>query len=211
MNTLLYYVLLVFAVSLASNATPFVGAAYTVYAALIIMDTGANAATLALFIVVTALGASLSKNAMYALGIALRGALSRNRNIALVRGLARTGLLWPIVVVLAIIPGLPLDDYLYIATGAAETKVALLNAYIFLGKLIKSSIEIPIELIIFRSTYHALSSLGLGKLDFQLAFATLFTTLGIVIYKVDWLRVYNWLRSRIRALPSIDEGMINNR
>lgn len=203
MQQLLYYALLVFMVSFISNATPFFGAAYTIYASLILMSIRPNTVTLILFIAITALGAALSKNIMYLLGVALSRPMAKNRNLKFIRALLKLGFLWVIVVILAVIPGLPLDDYLYVGTGAARVSMARLNAYVLLGKLIKSCIEIPIELTLFNATYSALSMFGLGKLEFQVVFAVIFTAMGIILYKLDWWSIYNWLRNRIKILPVI--------
>ena len=206
MHELLYYVLLAFAVSFISNATPFFGAAYTVYASLVLLDLRPTIPLVALFIVVTALGAAVSKNIMYLIGVALRRPMSRGRNMALLRGLLKLGYMWLIVVILAIIPGLPLDDYVYVGTGAAGASLTRLNAYVLLGKLIKSAVEIPIELTMFRAAYEVTSMLGLTRLDFQVAFAVAFTVAGIMLYRLDWLSMYNWLRGRISLLPEVPEA-----
>jgi hypothetical protein len=205
MHELLYYVILAFAVSFISNVTPFFGAAYTVYASLILLDLKPTIPLVALFIVVTALGAAVSKNIMYLIGVALRRPMSRGRNMVLLRGLLKLGYMWLIVVILAIIPGLPLDDYVYVGTGAAGASLIRLNAYVLLGKLIKSAIEIPIELTMLRAAYEATSMLGLTRLDFQIAFAVAFTVAGIMLYRLDWLSIYNWLRGRISLLPEVPE------
>ena len=204
MNTLLYYIALVFAISLVSNATPFFGAAYTVYASIVLMNLKPNIPMVVFFIVITALGAALAKNTMYLIGVALRRPMAKSRNMMLLRGLLRFRFLWLIVIVLAVIPGIPLDDYLYVGTGAAGASLSRLNAYVFLGKLIKSSIEIPIELALLNTIYNATSILGFSKLEFQLTFAIAFTALGIILYKLDWLSMYNWFRRRISVLPDIN-------
>ncbi|ABW02058.1 hypothetical protein [Caldivirga maquilingensis] len=204
MSTLLYYTALVFMISLVSNATPFFGAAYTVYASIVLMNLKPNAPVVILFIVVTALGAALAKNTMYLIGVALRRPMARSRNMIFLRGLLRLGFLWLIIIVLAVIPGIPLDDYIYVGTGAAGASLSRLNAYVFLGKLIKSSIEIPIELTLLNTIYNVTSTLGLSRLEFQLIFAIVFTALGVVLYKLDWWSMYNWLRRRISVLPDIN-------
>ncbi|WP_054854760.1 hypothetical protein [Vulcanisaeta sp. JCM 16161] len=48
-----------------------------------------------------------------------------------------------LVIILAALPGLPLDDYLYIGTGAASINPLKLNAYILVGKLIKAPSKYP--------------------------------------------------------------------
>ncbi|WP_291998902.1 hypothetical protein [Caldivirga sp.] len=204
MDTLLYYTMLVFAVSLVSNATPFFGAAYTVYASVILMNLKPNAPVIILFIVVTALGAALAKNTIYLIGVALRRPMAKSRNMTFLKGLLRLGFLWLVVVILAVIPGIPLDDYLYVGTGAAGASLSRLNAYVLLGKLIKSSIEIPIELTLLNTIYNATSTLGLSRLEFQLTFAVVFTVVGVVLYKLDWWSIYNWFRRRISILPDIN-------
>ncbi|WP_069807999.1 hypothetical protein [Vulcanisaeta thermophila] len=198
-----YTLLSIFLVSFISNALPFFGGAYTVYATLILMrnPTGVNTALVAL---VTALGASVSKNVFYALGIVLRKPLRGTSAVRLISALADRAPLWVLTIILAALPGLPLDDYLYIGSGAARVNALWLNVYIFLGKLVKSFVEIPIELLLFITLFREVHGLGIGLMQFQIIMAVFFTVLGVVIFKVDWLRIYSILSQHIGYLPRVD-------
>lgn len=193
----------IFIISFISNALPFFGEAYTVYASLALLSTGVSLSNAVLIIVTTAVGAAVAKNASYALGYALKRPLRSTGAVRLIMALADKAPFWVLVIILAAIPGLPLDDYLYIGAGAAVVRPLLLNAYVLLGKLIKSSVEIPIELLLFSSLYTALR-FSLGLTEFQVVMAVIFTVLAIVMFKVDWVRVYVKLQDRIRYLPRIE-------
>lgn len=167
-----------FFISFIANALPFFGEAYTVYASLTLLSIKPSIQYVALVIIITALGASISKNVSYALGYALKRPLRRTSAVKLIMLLSNNAPLWILVIVLAALPGLPLDDYVYIGTGgAASINPLKLNAYILIGKLIKSSVEIPIELLLFSSIYEALKP-SMGLTIFQVIMAIIFTVLA---------------------------------
>ena len=89
--------------------------------------------------------------------------------------------------VTALIPGLPLDDYVYVGAGANSAKLAPMLGVTFLAKLAKSAFEILLEFsgiisIIFLTHRY----LGLSRLEFSILLSAVFIVLGVVIYKVDW-------------------------
>ncbi len=182
-------------ISFIGNAVPFFGEAYTVYAALTLFSTRSSILSIALVIIVTALGATVSKNVSYALGYVLRKPLKRTSAVKLIMLLSDKAPLWILVIILAALPGLPLDDYIYIGTGAASINPLRLNAYVLIGKLIKSSIEIPIELLLFSSLYGLLRQ-SIGLSTFQVIMAIVFTVLAFIIFKVDWIRIYIKLQNK---------------
>ncbi|WP_243678638.1 hypothetical protein [Vulcanisaeta distributa] len=106
-----------FFISFIANALPFFGEAYTVYASLTLLSIKPSIQYVALVIIITALGASISKNVSYALGYALKRPLRRTSAVKLIMLLSNNAPLWILVIVLAALPGLPLDDYVYIGTG----------------------------------------------------------------------------------------------
>ncbi|ADY00638.1 hypothetical protein VMUT_0426 [Vulcanisaeta moutnovskia 768-28] len=189
-------------VSFISNAVPFFGEAYTVYASLTLLSTKASTLYIALAIIITALGATVSKNVSYILGYALRRPLKRTSAVKLIILLSNKAPLWILVIILAALPGLPLDDYLYIGTGAALISPLRLNAYVLIGKIIKSSIEIPIELLLFSSLYGILRP-SIGLTTFQIIMAITFTALAFIIFRIDWIKIYIELQNRISVLPRI--------
>lgn len=201
----IYTLFSVFIVSFVSNALPFFGEAYTVYATLIILRGKLSITNVLLAILITAIGASLSKNTSYILGIALRKPLRRTSAVRLVKALSNKAPLWILTLILAALPGLPLDDYLYISGGAARINALKLNLYIFLGKLVKSSVEIPIELLLFSALFMGLHRFGIELTQFQVLMAVLFTVLGVVVFKIDWVRVYKYLSMHIGIMPRIDD------
>ncbi|MCG2869507.1 MAG: hypothetical protein L7H10_02015 [Vulcanisaeta sp.] len=191
-----------FIISFVGNALPFFGEAYTIYASLILLGLGASPCNTLAMVMVTAVGAAVSKNVSYALGYALKRPLRKTSAVRLIGALSNKAPLWILVIVLAAIPGLPLDDYLYIGAGAAVVSPLRLNAYVLIGKVIKSSIEIPIELLLFSSIYTVFKySIGLSL--FQVITAVVFTILAIVVFRIDWVRIYTKIQNRIQYLPKI--------
>ncbi len=97
-----------FLISFIGNALPFFGEAYTVYAALTLLDIKSPMQYVVLVIAVTAIGASISKNVSYALGYALRKPpLRRTSAVKLIMLLSNKAPLWVLVIILAALPGLP--------------------------------------------------------------------------------------------------------
>ncbi len=199
----LYTILIAdFFISFISNALPFFGEAYTVYASLTLLSIGISTYQVLLVILITALGASISKNVSYALGYALKKPLRRTSVVRLIAALSNKAPIWVLTIVLAAMPGLPFDDYLYIGAGAAVINPLKLNTYIFIGKLIKSSLEIPIELALFSSLYNVLRP-SMGLTTFQVILAVVFTVLAFIIFRIDWVKIYVKLQNRIDVLPRI--------
>jgi len=192
-----------FIMSFAGNAIPFFGEAYTIYASLLLLRLGASPSNTLAMVIATAVGATVSKNVSYAIGYALRRPLRRTGAVKLIEALSNRTPLWVLTIILAAIPGLPLDDYLYIGAGAAVVSLLRLNAYVFIGKIIKSSIEIPIELLLLSSIYTVFKhSIGLSL--FQVITAAVFTILSIVVFRIDWVRNYAKIQNRIPYLPKIN-------
>jgi membrane protein YqaA with SNARE-associated domain len=192
-----------FIISFVGNALPFFGEAYTIYASLLLLGLGASPCNTLAMVMVTAVGAAVSKNVSYALGYALKRPLRKTSAVRLIGALSNKAPLWILVIALAAIPGLPLDDYLYIGAGAAIISPLKLNTYVLVGKVIKSSVEIPIELLLFSSIYTAFKySTGLSL--FQVVTAVIFTALAVVIFRIDWVRIYAQIQDRIPYLPRIN-------
>ncbi|BCU67712.1 hypothetical protein HS7_11490 [Sulfolobales archaeon HS-7] len=81
----LYTVLIIFAISFASNATPFGGVSYTLVATTYLFQDGVNPVNVILAIVVTGLGAGVAKDVMYGTGLLLRKPLSNNKNFTFIK------------------------------------------------------------------------------------------------------------------------------
>ena len=141
----LFSILFLFLVSLGSNATPFFGASYTLIATTALLADGFSVGNFVLIVFVTAAGASLGKLVLYAGGKSFRGKLAQNKTVLVLgRMLERkTGL--AVVFATALIPGLPLDDYLYVGAGASSSRLTGMFIVTFAAKVLKSFLEIGIE------------------------------------------------------------------
>lgn len=181
-----------FLLSLISNATPFFGFSYTVIATSELIANGVTLDNFALVVFVTALGAALGKVFIYVGALGFQNSLQKNKNVRLIGSwLGRTSFYLALFIT-ALIPGLPLDDYVYLGAGANNAKVAPMLGVTFIAKLLKSSFEILLEVSgIFVITPHG-RLFGLSRLDISILLSVGFIVLGVVIYKVDWAPIISW-------------------
>lgn len=187
MVSFLLELLPLFALSLISNATPFFGASYTLLATTELVAIGFDAESFLLVVFVTAVGATLGKIFLYVGSYGLRQSLQRNKNVKLLGSwLGRTGFYLALFVT-ALMPVLPLDDYVYIGAGANSAKLAPMLGVTFLAKLAKSAFEILLEFsgIVGISTFTH-RYLGLSRLDLSILLSLVLIVLGVLIYKIDW-------------------------
>ncbi|MFP3044038.1 MAG: hypothetical protein RXO22_04650 [Thermocladium sp.] len=192
-----YLLLAIFAVSFAANATPFTGVSYTLIATTLLIRFDSSPSMIILAIIASGLGAAVSKNVMYGAGAAMERWLKRNRNINLLRRVSGTRYFYLTLVILAILPGFPLEDYVYFGSGAARTPLLKLNAYMIMAKLIKSAVEIPLELMGLTMISNYLSFLGLTPLDLGIISSAAFIVLGFIIFKIDWEKALRRIGVRI--------------
>jgi len=182
-------------VSLGSNATPFFGASYTLIATTALLADGFSVGNFVLIVFVTAAGASLGKLVLYAGGKSFRGRLAQNKTVLVLgRMLERkTGL--AVVFATALIPGLPLDDYLYVGAGASSSRLTGMFIVTFAAKVLKSFLEIGIEYAGLGRLYTATGLTGLSRLETSILLSVVFLILGVAFYKVDLEKVISRLRS----------------
>ncbi len=179
--------LLLFLFSVVSNATAFFGASYTFIATAELAATGINLESFTLVVFVTALGATIGKIVIYFSALGLQNSLKRNKNVRLLgTWLGKSGFYLGLFVT-ALLPALPLDDYVYIGAGANRAKLAPMLGVTFIAKLAKSAFEILLELSglleISRLTHRLF---GLTQLELSIIASAVFVVLGIVVYKIDW-------------------------
>ena len=208
MNQILIDLIFLFALSIVSNATPFFGTSYTLIATTELIAIGFNLESFSLVVFVTALGATLGKIFIYAGAFELRKTLQGNRNVKLLgHWLGKAGF-YVALFVTALIPVLPLDDYVYLGAGANKARLAPMLGVTFLAKLSKSAFEILLEfsgiISLFYLGNHTLL-FGLTRLEFSIVLSCVFIVLGVVIYKLDWEKWLNMLRRGKRPPPTTTE------
>ena len=187
MISVLLRLFLLFLLSFVANATAFFGASYTLIATAELTATGVDLQSFLLVVLVTAVGATLGKMVIYYSALGLHRTLQKNKNVRLLgTWLGKSGFYLGLFVT-ALLPALPLDDYVYIGAGANRGRLAPMLGVTFLAKLAKSAFEILLELSglleISKLTHHLL---GLSRLDLSIVASAAFVVLGIAIYKVDW-------------------------
>jgi membrane protein DedA with SNARE-associated domain len=187
-----YALLPLFLFSLISNATPFFGASYTFFATTELIANGVTLDNFGLVVLVSAIGASLGKVFIYAGAKGFQRSLQKNRNVRLIgKWLGRTGYYLTLFVT-ALIPGLPLDDYVYLGAGANDAELAPMMGVTFLAKFIKSAFEILLELSGILTISKATRFLGLTRLDTSILLSVAMIVLGVVIYKMNWEPIIAW-------------------
>ncbi len=179
----LIQLLVVFSVSFVSNVTPFVGASYTLLGALNLSLFGFTPFSFLVIVLMTASGATLAKVGIYYGSLGLRRFLLPNKNVRLIGRVAGKRNFYVGLFVAAVMPVFPFDDYLFIGAGANSASLAPMTSVTFLAKLVKSSLEIPIEY----SLLNALTNtFGITSTMTTIIAVIVFLGIGVIIYKVDW-------------------------
>ena len=180
--------------SLGSNATPFFGASYTLIATTALLADGFSVGNFVLIVFVTATGASIGKLVLYAGGKRFSGRLEQNRTVMVLGRLLKRRMGLAVVFVTAIIPGLPLDDYVYVGAGASSSRLTGMFIITFLAKVMKGFLEIGIEYAGLGRLYTATGLTGLSRLETSILLSVVFLIVGVLFYKVDLEKVSSKLR-----------------
>lgn len=176
-----------FGVSFITNATPFFGASYTLIATAELISSDDNVRTFALLVLVTGLGATLAKIVVYSGALGFRKQLTKNKNVGLFQEWFQNRSFFVALFVTALIPVLPLDDYMYIGAGANKSHLASMLGVTLPAKVAKSAIEIFLESSgILGLSALTRKSFGLSGVQFSLLLSILFIGLGIFLFKLDW-------------------------
>ena len=201
----LFSVLILFLVSLGSNATPFFGASYTLIATTALLADGFSVSNFVLIVFVTAAGASLGKLVLYAGGKRFRGRLGQKKSVMVLERMLERKLGLAVVFVTALIPGLPLDDYVYIGAGASSSRLTGMFVITFIAKVLKSFLEIGIEYAGLGRLYSATGLTGLSRIETSIIFSVIFLLVGVAFYKIDLEKVISRLRHQPKAeKPTIE-------
>jgi membrane protein DedA with SNARE-associated domain len=191
-----FSILILFLVSLGSNATPFFGASYTLIATTALLADGFSVGNFVVIVFVTAIGASLGKLVLYVGGKRFRGRLERNKTVMVLGRMLERKSGLAVVFVTALIPGLPLDDYVYVGAGASSSRLTGMFIVTFLAKVLKGFLEIGLEYAGLGRLYTATGLTGLSRLETSILLSVFFLIVGVVFYKVDLEKVVSKLRRR---------------
>ncbi|HYB07340.1 MAG TPA: hypothetical protein VEB87_04190 [Nitrososphaerales archaeon] len=193
MDHLLLVAVFVLVVSFLSNVSPFFGASYTLLATLQLTLIGASPFNFLVVVVVSAVGATLAKVVIFFGAFGLKGVIGRNKNIRLIGRNSSSGKFYLALFVTALLPVLPLDDFVYIGAGASSASIGLMTSVTLLAKILKSGFEVALELTILRDL---IGVFGFHRLDITIVLVALFLALGILIYQLDWEEMYNRVRRK---------------
>ena len=187
MSTSISILTAIFVISFISNIIPFAGAPYTLIATDFLITYGITPKNLILVIIISGIGAALAKSLTYLLGIILRKPLRNNRNIPLLDKFIKSRYFPLALFITAIIPGLPLDDYLYIGGGLTKASLIKMLLITVPSKILKSAIEIPIELF---GIIKISNIINVNPLFLSIGLTILFIILGVILVKIDWYSIY---------------------
>ncbi len=178
-----------------SNVSPFFGASYTLLATLQLTLIGPSPFNFLVVVVVSAVGATLAKTVIYFGAFELKGVIGKNKNVQLIGRNASRREFYIALFLTALLPVLPLDDFIYIGAGASAASLSLMSLVTLLAKILKSGFEIAIELTLLNSIGKAF---GFQRLDITIVLIAVFLVIGILIYRVDWEKAYQRIRSRFK-------------
>lgn len=186
-----------FLVSLVSNATPFFGASYTLIATSELISFGFSIEAFIIIVGITALGAALGKVVIYGSAKVFQRQLSGNKNVKLLERWLEQRSFLVAVFVAAVVPLLPLDDYIFIGAAGSKGRLLPMMSVTVGAKLVKSAMEIALEFFgiinIARFTRHYL---GLSSFQLSIVLSVVMVVLGIFLFTYDWGRFLNRTQAR---------------
>ncbi len=118
------------------------------------------------------------------------GRLQKNMNVNLLERWLKHSSFLAVVFVTALIPGLPLDDYVYIGAGANSAKLTGIFIVTFFAKKLKGFIEIGIEYAGLGKILPTTGFSGLSRLGDSILLSAVFLILGILLFKIDLEKLY---------------------
>ncbi|MDG6901176.1 MAG: hypothetical protein JRM80_04365 [Nitrososphaerota archaeon] len=182
-----------FVVSLVSNATPFFGASYTLIATTELISYGFSVEAFTLIVGITAIGAALGKVVIYGSARVFKRQLAGNKNVQLLDQWLEHRRFLVAVFVAAVVPLLPVDDYIFIGAGGSKGRILPMMTVTVAAKIVKSAVEIALEFFgIINVAYITRHVLGLSSFEFAVILSAVMVVLGIFIFKYDWGRLLNW-------------------
>ena len=188
----IYPYLFLFVISFVSNALPFGGAPYTLIGTFYVRQLG-----LVSVILITALGAASAKVMLYITGLGSRKFLERNKNYSFFERVIKKRSFFVALFITAIIPGLPLDDFLYLWGGAVKGDLLRMLAVTFAAKLLKSGIEIPLELATLLLASELTGANLLNNIYFQVGSIVFFILIGVILFTIDWEKTLNRAKEKV--------------
>jgi hypothetical protein len=191
-----WVVVFVLGVSFLSNVSPFFGASYTLLATLELTLLGFTPYNFGLVVLFSAVGATLAKMVIYAGAFGLREILLKNKNVQLIGRNSTKGSFYLVLFATALMPVLPLDDFIFIGAGASRASLAAMSSVTLLAKVLKSAFEVAAEFTILTDVGDVFGFNPLGRLDATVALSGLFILIGIAIYKLDWEKTFRRVMHR---------------
>ena len=128
-------------------------------------------------------GAASSKVIMYYFGVSLRRPLRRNRNVQFLARYSNTPWVYLLAFAAAAVPGIPLDDFVYMMSGASGLRPWAMALVALAAKFVKTAAEVAVvaEVALLIS-----AALHVGQVYVLLVFAAGGVVAGVLTLVVDW-------------------------
>ncbi len=192
-------------VSFVSNVSPFFGASYTLFTVLQLSLLGVSPVNFVVLVIVSATGAALAKVVIYYGAFGFRGFLTKNKNVRLIGRESSRSEFYLVLFVTALLPVLPLDDFIYIGAGATKAPIVLMTVITLASKTVKSGFEIALELTVLRDLGGFLGITLLGSIDATIVLSLGFVVLGIGLYRLDWEKWFHKVWP-VKVAPEIGQA-----
>lgn len=179
-----------FIVSIVSNATPFFGASYTLVATAELISFGFSLEAFVLVVGITAIGAALGKVVILGSAKIFERQLATNKNVQMLEVWLEQRSFLLTVFVAAVVPLLPLDDYIFIGAGGAKGRLLPMVSVTVAAKLVKSAVEIGLEFMgIVNIAYLTRHYLGITSFELSVILSIVMVILGVFVFAFDWRRL----------------------
>ncbi|BBL45447.1 hypothetical protein MJ1_0277 [Nanobdella aerobiophila] len=188
---MIYYFLYIFFESFILNAFPLFGAPFTLLSIPILVKLGINNLNILIISTILGIGAATGKLIMYIIGLLLSKPLKNNKNMNFIKSIYRNKYFIIIIFLLAILPFLPLDDLLFLSFGIEKIRIVLYYIIELFGKIIKSFIELFIEINILKEIS---TIVNVSLINLSIYSSIIFIILSIIFFKFDWEKYINkWI------------------
>lgn len=128
-------------------------------------------------------GAAAAKVVMYYFGVGFKGVLRRNRNVRFLSRYADSPWAYALAFFAAVVPVLPLDDFVYMAGGASGLRAKLMGLIAAAAKVLKTVIEVSAADYFIGLVSYAFK---LPEWELIAVLAVLGSLSGLAVFLLDW-------------------------
>ncbi|ADL18576.1 hypothetical protein ASAC_0168 [Acidilobus saccharovorans 345-15] len=134
-------------------------------------------------VLAASLGAAIAKVVMYYLGVGLKGVLRRNRNVRFLARYSNSRWAYLLAFFAAVVPVLPLDDFVYMVGGASGMRAKLMGLIAAAAKLLKTVAETS---LLYFITGEVSMIFRLPEYVIIIFMAAAGLVAGLIVFSLDW-------------------------